>query len=103
METRLMRSSRDKMLSGVCGGLGDYFGIDSTLVRVFFVLGVLFGIGFTIPIYLLLWIVMPMDKDMPAPSSSAPPALPTAQQDPTGEWRYDPYSGEPIRRDEPTN
>ena len=34
METRLYRSTTDKRLAGVCGGLGEYFHVDSTLIRV---------------------------------------------------------------------
>ncbi len=48
------------MIGGVCGGLGAYLGIDATIVRLFFVL-LAFGNGIGIPIYLLLWIVMPPD------------------------------------------
>ena len=42
---RLYRSSRDKMISGVCGGLGEYFGIDSTLLRLVWVVFGLTGAG----------------------------------------------------------
>ena len=35
---RLYRSSTDKVLAGVCGGLGDYFNIDPTIIRVIYVL-----------------------------------------------------------------
>lgn len=34
METKLYRSTTDKRLGGVCGGLGDYFHVDSTLIRI---------------------------------------------------------------------
>lgn len=96
METQLARSSSDKMLGGVCGGLGRYMGIDSTLVRLFFAFGVLF-FGFSPLVYILLWIFMPLDTTLP-PITANPPVLPVTQQDPTGEWRYDPYTGEQIRR-----
>lgn len=55
---RLVRSSENKMLLGVCGGLGDYFDIDPTLVRVIFAVGLLAG-GSTILVYVVLTIVMP--------------------------------------------
>lgn len=57
---KLTRSSTDKMLGGVCGGLARYFGVDTTLVRLVLVLTVLFaGVG---PLaYLILWAVMPSD------------------------------------------
>jgi phage shock protein C len=43
MENKLYRSRKDRMLFGVCGGLGKFFGIDSTIMRIVFVL-----LGFTV-------------------------------------------------------
>jgi phage shock protein C len=62
---RLMRSSRDKKLGGVCAGLADYFDLDPTIVRVVWLLAVLIG-GTGLLAYLILWIVLPL-----APSVSA--------------------------------
>ncbi len=59
-QTRITRSSTDRMLGGVCGGLAQYLGVDSTLVRLGFVLLTLAGVS---PIlYLILWVVMPSDQ-----------------------------------------
>lgn len=59
-DVRLMRSKNDKVIAGVCGGLASYLDIDSTLVRLAFViLLIASGIGF--PIYLILWVVMPVE------------------------------------------
>ena len=58
MEKRLVRSSLDKKLAGVCGGLARYFDIDATLVRIVFVLLTLFSGGGLI-LYIVLWLVMP--------------------------------------------
>lgn len=55
---KLMRDADDKILGGVCSGLGLYFNIDSKWVRVIFVLFFLFG-GSGILLYLVLWAVMP--------------------------------------------
>ena len=55
---RLTRSETDRMLVGVCGGLGEYFGIDSTIVRIAFVLLGLFGAS-GIVLYLALWLIVP--------------------------------------------
>jgi phage shock protein C len=46
---------------GVCGGLGDYFDIDPTLIRIAFVIAVV-GFGMGILLYLLLAILMPAQK-----------------------------------------
>ncbi len=60
-EKKLYRSSSDKMIAGVCGGLGQYFGVDPTLIRLIFALLVLFGVGSGIILYIILAIVMPLE------------------------------------------
>ena len=57
-EKRLMRSTSERMIAGVSGGLASYFNMDPTLVRLIFVLLALAG-GPGILIYLILWVVMP--------------------------------------------
>jgi phage shock protein C len=55
---KLYRSRTDRKLAGVCGGLGQYFNTDATLIRVLFVaLTVLGGAGPVV--YLALWIIVP--------------------------------------------
>ncbi len=54
---RLLRSNTNRVIAGVCGGIGEYFDIDPVLVRILFVLTAIFGAGFII--YLVLWIMMP--------------------------------------------
>lgn len=54
-----MRSSTDKKIAGVCGGLAEYFDIDATIIRVVWLLAVLFA-GTGILVYLVLWIVVPL-------------------------------------------
>ena len=61
MTTKLYRSQTDKMLGGVCGGLGLYLGIDSTLVRLFFVLLGLANGGIALLLYFILWLVVPLE------------------------------------------
>lgn len=64
---RLLRSSRDRMLAGVCGGLADYLGMDPTIVRILFFLIVFFtAIVPGLIIYLVLALVIPSDEDAPA-------------------------------------
>ncbi len=58
---RLHRSSSNKMLLGVCGGLGEHFDIDPTILRLLFVLGLLLG-GTSIVLYVVLAIIMPSDS-----------------------------------------
>jgi phage shock protein C len=99
MEGRLTRSSTDKMIGGVCGGLGNYLGIDSTIIRLIFAFGIIF-LGISPLVYILLWVFIPSDLSLRNQQQYTQRALPQAQQDPTGEWQYDPYTGEPLRRDE---
>ncbi len=57
---KLVRSSSDKMIAGVCGGIADYFGLDSTLVRVGYVLLSLLSAAFPgLIVYLILAVMMP--------------------------------------------
>ncbi|MBU2036925.1 PspC domain-containing protein [Patescibacteria group bacterium] len=54
----LHRSQGDKILAGVCGGLAEYFEVDSTIIRLLFILIVALG-GSGLLIYLILWLIMP--------------------------------------------
>lgn len=58
MKKKLYRSAKDKMLGGVAGGIAEYFDIDSTLIRVLFILIVFLG-GSGILAYIILWIIVP--------------------------------------------
>ena len=55
---RLYRSVDDRMIGGVCGGLGTYLSIDPIFIRLLFVL-LLFGRDFGFILYLLLWVLIP--------------------------------------------
>lgn len=57
---RLYRSQHDRILGGVAGGLGEYFGIDPILFRLLFIVFTVFG-GGGILLYLLLWIIIPSE------------------------------------------
>src|SRR3954466_9925168 len=65
---RLTRSSTDRVLGGVCGGLGSYLGVDPIIVRVVAVVLALFG-GAGILFYLAAWLLVPSDD----PSAEAHP------------------------------
>lgn len=70
MTKRLYRSTKDRKIAGVCGGLAEYFAIDPVMVRVIAVLLLLPGglPGF-VP-YIILWIVVPDDPRSEAPAPS---------------------------------
>ncbi len=79
MQPRLTRSPTERMLAGVCGGLGNYFGVDPVIVRLIFVVGVATGI--TPVLYPVLWLIMPQ--------SGTPISLPP-------DARFDPMTGQPL-------
>jgi len=55
---KIFRSSKNRILGGVAGGIGEYFNIDPVLVRILFVLLGLSGGGGVI-LYLVLWLIIP--------------------------------------------
>ena len=55
---KLYRSRNDRIISGVCGGLGEFFGIDPTLIRIIFILLLIFG-GSGLIIYLVMLLIVP--------------------------------------------
>ncbi|MGI1658773.1 MAG: PspC domain-containing protein [Desulfitobacterium sp.] len=61
MTNRLYRSSREKMIGGVCGGLADYFEVDVTLVRVVALITLFMG-GAGILLYLAALFIIPSDR-----------------------------------------
>lgn len=58
-QKRLFRSRSNRIIAGICGGLGEYFNIDPTIVRVIFVVVSLLP-GPSIVFYLLAWIIIPL-------------------------------------------
>ena len=73
---RLMRSVGDRRLGGVCGGLGEFFGMDSTVIRLLWALlsivpGAILG---GIVAYVIAWMVIPeAPRALPAPASQTAP------------------------------
>lgn len=57
MAKRIYRSAKDRMLGGVCGGIGEYFDVDPTIVRLVAVVFALSGAG--ILAYIIAWIIIP--------------------------------------------
>lgn len=57
-DRRLFRDEQNGMIGGVCSGLANYFNMDVVIIRAIFVLILFFG-GFGIPLYIVLWIIVP--------------------------------------------
>ncbi len=69
---KLYRSRKDRMIGGVCGGLGEYFSIDSTVIRILYILFALTA-GSGILVYLILLLVIPeepWEKEPAAPTET---------------------------------
>jgi phage shock protein C len=76
VQKRLMRSSVDSKIAGVCGGIAEYLGVDSTIVRLIWV------VAFFVPVpvclalvsYLVAWIIVPLE---PLPIATSPASQPS--------------------------
>lgn len=61
VKNRLTRS-KNKMIAGVCAGIGEWLGWDPTLIRILYVILSVLSIGFPgILVYIILWVIMPDD------------------------------------------
>ena len=60
---KLYLSNKDKKLAGFCGGLAQYLEMDSTLVRLLYVIITLLSMGFGIIFYLAAWLIVPRNHD----------------------------------------
>jgi phage shock protein PspC (stress-responsive transcriptional regulator) len=110
---RLVRSTNDRYIAGVCGGLGQYFEINPMAVRAIFLL-LLFVAGTPVLLYLALWLIMPNEgvevptqeavrqnfQEMKSEAEKVVDRLGLRQRPqprPTSpDWRYDPYTGQPV-------
>lgn len=61
---KLYRSKDDRMIAGVCGGLGKNTNIDPNLIRILFIVLAFCSVGIMILIYLCAWILIPEEGDV---------------------------------------
>ncbi|WP_303860500.1 PspC domain-containing protein [Alkalibaculum bacchi] len=61
MDTRLHKSTKDKIISGVCGGLGEYFRVDSSIIRIIWAIAA-FAYGTGILLYIIATIILPSEN-----------------------------------------
>ena len=66
----LRRSTDDKVLGGVCGGIARYLGVDTVVIRLLAVVLAIVGGGAGLIAYLIAWIVIPKDRPVAAPSTA---------------------------------
>lgn len=65
MANRLYRSESDRVLGGVCAGLGSFLRIDPIFIRVFFIVWTVLG-EYSVLIYILLWVIVPSETSADA-------------------------------------
>jgi phage shock protein C len=63
---RLIRTREGRLLAGVCSGIGEYAGIDPTVVRLIFVALTLVTAGVFVLVYLAAWIIIPEEGEGPS-------------------------------------
>ncbi|NTV00152.1 MAG: PspC domain-containing protein [Methanoregulaceae archaeon] len=63
---RLYRSRTDRIIAGVCGGIGAYYTTDPNLVRVLWVVLTLLSVGIGIIAYIAAWILIPEESESPS-------------------------------------
>ncbi|MDD7299767.1 MULTISPECIES: PspC domain-containing protein [Fibrobacter] len=56
---KLTLSENNKKIAGVCGGIGEYFNIDPTIVRILWIAGIFLSLGTGVLAYLLCWFLIP--------------------------------------------
>jgi phage shock protein PspC (stress-responsive transcriptional regulator) len=112
-----MRVRNEQMIAGVCAGLAKYFGTDVTLVRLGFVLLTVLGVGATIPLYFILWVVLPaegvtnqttqqslqsgldeMKNQFQVAANKVKQGFQSQNRSVSAEHRFDPYTGQPINQ-----
>ncbi len=70
---RLYRSRKERILGGVCGGLGEHIEVDPNIIRLVWVIVTLISLGIGIIVYLAAWIIIPESPDESAHQTPASP------------------------------
>lgn len=60
---KLYLSNKDRKIAGLCGGLAEYFDVDSTIVRLIYVLLTLLSFGLGIIFYIVAWLIVPRNPN----------------------------------------
>lgn len=63
MDKRLFRNEHDKVIAGVSSGIAEYMEVDVTIIRLLFVLSTIFLVGTGVLVYIVMWIVVPVNND----------------------------------------
>jgi phage shock protein PspC (stress-responsive transcriptional regulator) len=66
---RLYRSRKERILGGICGGLGEHLDVDPTIIRLVWVVVTLLSLGTGILVYGIAWIIVPESPDESSPGT----------------------------------
>ena len=78
-EKRLQRSTEDRWIGGVCGGLADYTGVDAGLIRLIAAVATILGFGSLIVAYVVAWVIMPKADQYQVPPTTPPAPAPPSE------------------------
>jgi phage shock protein C len=98
---RLVRSRDERMLGGVCGGLGEYLNTDPTVIRILFVIITLFGFA-GVFLYLAMWLIVPEEPLEAVSVAPAPAAEPAVAEPAPEEWAPEEPAPQETESQEPT-
>jgi len=62
---KIFRSTTDSRLTGICGGIAQYLGVDSTLIRLVLVISAFFSFGTTVLLYFIASLLIPKESYLP--------------------------------------
>ena len=71
MKSRLERSHTNRVIGGVCGGIAEYLGVDSTIVRLIWIVAAILPPFPAIIAYFVAWLIVPL-APLPVPAASQP-------------------------------
>ena len=82
-QKRLYRSVDERMVAGVCGGLGEYLNVDPTVIRILFFIIILVSLGSGLLLYFGMWLIIPEEPlSAPAPAPAPEPAAEPESEEP---------------------
>ncbi|MBB6674986.1 PspC domain-containing protein [Cohnella nanjingensis] len=92
---KLYRSTRDRKLFGVCGGLSEYLGVDATLLRILLIIVTVFSAGSVVFVYIIAGFVIPREPYGGGPFAADPFGSAGGWRPPQGGWTPPPQQHAP--------
>jgi phage shock protein C len=77
---KLMRSKRNRIIAGVCGGIGEYLDVDPTVIRVVWVVLTIISVGAGILAYIAAWLIIPEEETPEESGGTVAEAAPPVEE-----------------------